>query len=150
MSEIDYERIDGNHPYWIFFFISFIIIGSFFLLNLFVGVVHSSFKRQTDTLGGYNLMTDNQRELVDIHLMVLKSKPVICLKGGNALYNFCLNIIQAEWFEQMIYCSIILNTIILSVKWGSQSITATFSIKVVNYVFSGIFAVEAILKLAVY
>lgn len=59
VTEIDYERLDGNHPYWVFFFIAFIIIGSFFLLNLFVGVVHSSFKRQTDSLGGYNLMTDN-------------------------------------------------------------------------------------------
>lgn len=34
------------------------IVGSFFLLNLFVGVVISSFNREKDKIGGNNLLTD--------------------------------------------------------------------------------------------
>jgi hypothetical protein len=45
VTEIDYAWKKGTHSYWVFFFIGFIIFGSFFLLNLFVGVVISSFNR---------------------------------------------------------------------------------------------------------
>jgi Ion transport protein len=120
VTDIDYYWRDQNHPYWVFFFIGFMVIGSFFLLNLFIGVVFTNFKRETDQLGGYNLMNDNQRELVDIHYMVLKSKPVISPKTGNCLYQVCLYIIKdSKWFENFIYTSIILNTVILSIKWGA-------------------------------
>ena len=45
VTEIDYVWRQWSHPYWVFFFIGFMIFGSFFLLNLFVGVVISSFNR---------------------------------------------------------------------------------------------------------
>jgi len=51
------------------------VVGSFFLLNLFVGVVISSFNRQKDLLGGNTLLTEKQKEWIDTHLVVLKSQP---------------------------------------------------------------------------
>ena len=53
-----------SHPYWVFYFIAFIVIGSFFLLNLFVGVVISSFNKEKDHLGGMSLLTELQREWI--------------------------------------------------------------------------------------
>jgi hypothetical protein len=38
-TQINYVQIPGYQPYWALFFIAFVIIGAFFLLNLFVGVV---------------------------------------------------------------------------------------------------------------
>jgi hypothetical protein len=49
------------------------VVGSFFLLNLFVGVVISSFNRQKDLLGGNSLLTEKQKEWIDTHLVVLKA-----------------------------------------------------------------------------
>ena len=40
------------------FFIIFIIIGSFFIKNLFVGVVISTFNREQENLGKNKLLTD--------------------------------------------------------------------------------------------
>ncbi len=57
-TEIDYVQIENNNPVWVLFFIAFIIVGSFFLLNLFVGVVISTFNRQKDRIGGNNLLTE--------------------------------------------------------------------------------------------
>lgn len=57
-TEIDYVMTDKNNPYWSIFFIVFIIVGGFFLLNLFVGVVISTFNREKDKIGGNNLLTD--------------------------------------------------------------------------------------------
>jgi hypothetical protein len=45
VTEIDQVWHKWTHPYWVFFFIGFMILGSFFLLNLFVGVVIASFNR---------------------------------------------------------------------------------------------------------
>ena len=57
-TQIDYVPIKNNNLYWILFFIVFIIVGSFFLLNLFVGVVISTFNREKDKIGGNNLLTE--------------------------------------------------------------------------------------------
>lgn len=58
-TDIDYE-IDLRNPneLWILFFISFIIVGSFFFLNLFVGVLVSTFNSEKDRIGGYDLLTE--------------------------------------------------------------------------------------------
>jgi len=57
VTEIDQVVQNGNHPYWVFFFIGFMIFGAFFLMNLFQGVVISSFNRQKEHLGGYVYLT---------------------------------------------------------------------------------------------
>jgi voltage-dependent calcium channel L type alpha-1D len=62
-------------PGWIFFFIVFIIVGAFFFLNLFVGVVISTFNSEHDKLGGNDLLTEKQKEWIDLRLLVLRSAP---------------------------------------------------------------------------
>ena len=46
-----------NYIYSIFF-ISYIIFGAYFMANLFVGVVISSFNRESEKLGKHFLLTD--------------------------------------------------------------------------------------------
>ncbi len=57
-TEPDEVSIKDNNVVWIFFFIFFMIVGALFLLNLFVGVVISTFNREKDKIGGNNLLTD--------------------------------------------------------------------------------------------
>jgi len=58
VTEIDWSWKKWTQSYWVLFFIAFMVVGSFFLLNLFVGVVISSFNRQKDLLGGNTLLTE--------------------------------------------------------------------------------------------
>ena len=58
VTQIDYEPVKRNKPTWAVYYILFILVGSFFLLNLFVGVVISNFNRERDKIGGNNLLTD--------------------------------------------------------------------------------------------
>lgn len=57
-TEPDDVSIKDNNIIWIFFFILFMVVGALFLLNLFVGVVISTFNREKDKIGGNNLLTD--------------------------------------------------------------------------------------------
>lgn len=45
-TEVDYVQVSMNDTFWIYFCIFFIIVGSFFLFNLFVGVVISTFNSE--------------------------------------------------------------------------------------------------------
>lgn len=59
--KIDYQPVKDYNIEWIPFFILFIIFGAFFMLNLFVGVVISTFNREKDKIGGNHLLTDSQK-----------------------------------------------------------------------------------------
>jgi len=56
----------NHNQWWVFYFIGFIIVGHMFILNLFVGVVIENFNRMKDTLCGYVMMTDEQRNWVEM------------------------------------------------------------------------------------
>jgi hypothetical protein len=51
-----------SKPHWIVFFILFIIFASFFIVNLFVGIVISTFNREKERLGKNFLLSDKQKE----------------------------------------------------------------------------------------
>lgn len=70
---------ESASPLWIFYFILFIIVGSFFFINLFVGVVISTFNSEHDKLGGNDLLTEKQKEWIDLKLLVLRSSPMMKL-----------------------------------------------------------------------
>ena len=76
-TDIDYLPGTNNdaNPGWIFFFIVFIIVGAFFFLNLFVGVVISTFNSEHDKIGGNDLLTEKQKEYIELRLLVLRSAP---------------------------------------------------------------------------
>ena len=46
-----------NNLWYALYFISFIIVGNMFLLNLFVGVVIDNFNQMKEKLGGYFWLT---------------------------------------------------------------------------------------------
>lgn len=56
---IGYEPIQNYAPGWSAFFMLFLIIGSLFVLNLFVGVVIDTFNTEKEKLGKNYLLTDS-------------------------------------------------------------------------------------------
>jgi len=63
-SGINLEPILNSGPLWALFFIAFILFGSLFIMNLFVGVVINTFNEENDKLGQDHLLTETQREWV--------------------------------------------------------------------------------------
>ena len=46
-----------NQLLWSIFYIGFIVVGSFFIMNLFAGVVVDSFNQEREKIGGVALLT---------------------------------------------------------------------------------------------
>ena len=69
----DYVPIRSNKPAWLIFYVIFIILGSFFITNLFIGIVISTFNREKERLGKSFLMTDKQKEWIDIKMLIIRT-----------------------------------------------------------------------------
>lgn len=59
------------------FFMCWIVFGSFFIQNLFVGVVISEYNRQSEKLGKNFLLTEDQKNWIETKLMLTKIKPKV-------------------------------------------------------------------------
>lgn len=67
-------------PGYIFFFLLFMIIGSLFILNLFVGVVINTFNQEKEKLSNNNKMTDLQKEYVEVMIKCYSTNPYKTVK----------------------------------------------------------------------
>ena len=146
----DTQPVRGWKRGFILYFILFIIVGSFFAVNLFVGAVIDAFNALRDEtgVGSASYMTPTQKEWVDTQLMMarVRLKPkAIAPKGALRLWAFHLT--QKRSFELFIMACILANTVVLSTQAYQQSDVMTSFQKYVNYVFAAIFTVELFLKL---
>jgi hypothetical protein len=102
-----------DHNKWAsLYFISFVIVGSFFAVNLFVGVVIDYFGIMKDRHDGSALLTQTQRDWVELQKLMVRYKPVRRAKPPKAkwrksIFKFATGVI----LEYTIMVMIILNII---------------------------------------
>lgn len=65
-TEIHQVPKENNRPVYVIFFIAFLIFGSLFILNLFVGVVLNTFNKEKDTLSNSHQLTRLQTEYLEV------------------------------------------------------------------------------------
>lgn len=148
-SRVDFAPVKDNNIGWIPFFVLFIVFGAFFMLNLFVGVVISTFNREKDKIGGNHLLTESQKQWIDTKLIALKAQPIKVVKEpSNAFRKFCFNLQQSKWVDRLIFVCILLNTLVLMIKHYRESAAQSLAEDALNYVFTLVFTLEAAVKLA--
>jgi hypothetical protein len=75
-TDIDFVGSDSSLNYFnALFYVLFIIIGNFFMTNLFVGVVISTYNREKEKLGKGYLLTDNQKKWLEAKILLIGTKP---------------------------------------------------------------------------
>jgi voltage-dependent calcium channel R type alpha-1E len=82
-------------------------------------------------------------------IKLLSTKPYIKKKveSSNKLRKFCSKIMKIKYFDYFIFTCIILNTVSLTIHWYQIPDNISSAMKIVNYSFAAIFALEAIIKL---
>ena len=55
---VDSQLVPNNKKSYCIFFIIFVIVGAFFTLNLFVGIVTSTFNREKERIGKDYMLTE--------------------------------------------------------------------------------------------
>lgn len=147
-SGINKEPILENNMVWVFFFIAFMVIGSLFVLNLFVGVVINTFDNEKELLSKNHLLTDTQREWIHTQIKSVSYRPLKkILVGRSDFQNKVIHFCEHQTFEIAILVCIILNTMILGLKWYGNPQEMETILEYINLAFAAIFTFEAIVKI---
>uniref|UniRef100_A0A7N8X717 Voltage-dependent L-type calcium channel subunit alpha n=1 Tax=Mastacembelus armatus TaxID=205130 RepID=A0A7N8X717_9TELE len=126
------------------FFIIYIIIIAFFMMNIFVGFVIVTFQEQGEKEYKNCELDKNQRQCVEY---ALKARPVRRYIPKNPYQYKFWYVVNSTGFEYVMFVLIILNTLCLAIQHHGQSHLFNYAMDILNMVFTGVFTVEMILKL---
>ncbi|XP_015747869.1 PREDICTED: sodium channel protein 60E-like [Acropora digitifera] len=134
------------------FFVAFIVVGSFFVLNLFVGVIIDNFnslKKKYEELNSMGmLLTDTQRKWVNFLKEAARKKPPSRqMRPQEPLCGVLYDVVTGDKFEIAILTVIMCNMVLMTIQHHGQSQEFTDVLRVANFVFTGIFALEAVVKI---
>ncbi|XP_035282341.1 voltage-dependent L-type calcium channel subunit alpha-1C isoform X10 [Anguilla anguilla] len=126
------------------FFIIYIIIIAFFMMNIFVGFVIVTFQEQGEQEYKNCELDKNQRQCVEY---ALKARPLRRYIPKNPYQYKVWYVVNSTYFEYLMFTLILLNTICLAMQHHGQSTSFNKAMNVLNMLFTGLFTVEMILKL---
>nr|XP_040048262.1 voltage-dependent L-type calcium channel subunit alpha-1D isoform X1 [Gasterosteus aculeatus aculeatus] len=126
------------------FFIIYIIIIAFFMMNIFVGFVIITFREQGEAEFKNCELNKNQRQCV---YYALKAQPIkIYIPKDPSQLKFW-RIINSSQFEYIMFVLILGNTLTLAVQHYEQSKGFTSIMDILNMIFTVVFTIEMIIKL---
>ncbi|XP_029864813.1 sodium channel protein type 5 subunit alpha-like isoform X2 [Aquila chrysaetos chrysaetos] len=129
------------------YFVIFIIFGSFFMLNLFIGVVISNFNQQRKKLGGKDLfLTEEQKKYYNALKKLGSKKPQKPIpRPLNVFQGLLFDIVSHKAFDITVVTFICLNMVIMMAE-GSQDGIKDILNKI-NFFFVAVFTGECVIKI---
>ncbi|XP_067359706.1 sodium channel, voltage gated, type VIII, alpha subunit b isoform X4 [Channa argus] len=157
--DIMYAAIDsrkvGQQPhyednlYMYIYFVIFIIFGSFFTLNLFIGVIIDNFNQQKKKFGGQDIfMTEEQKKYYNAMKKLGSKKPQKPIpRPQNKIQGMVFDFVTQQVFDISIMILICLNMVTMMVETDDQSEETENVLYWVNFIFIVVFTGEFLLKL---
>ncbi|XP_051946769.1 sodium channel protein type 8 subunit alpha-like isoform X8 [Xyrauchen texanus] len=157
--DIMYAAVDsrkvGDQPkyedniYMYIYFVIFIIFGSFFTLNLFIGVIIDNFNQQKKKFGGQDIfMTEEQKKYYNAMKKLGSKKPQKPIpRPQNKLQGMVFDFVTQQVFDISIMILICLNMVTMMVETDDQSQETENILYWINFIFIVSFTSEFVLKL---
>jgi hypothetical protein len=141
---------DSNPPI-AFFFIAFEVVGNFFILNLFIGIILDNFAKISSESGegGSATMTKEQKKWAQTQqkLQHFGQAKKADHYPSNPHRARVYKLVEKEAFEWFIMAVIVLNAVAMACEQYDQTDELTLYLEAAGYVFAAIFIAEASLKL---
>nr|XP_009674514.1 PREDICTED: sodium channel protein type 1 subunit alpha isoform X4 [Struthio camelus australis] len=138
-----------DNLYMYLYFVIFIIFGSFFTLNLFIGVIIDNFNQQKKKFGGQDIfMTEEQKKYYNAMKKLGSKKPQKPIpRPGNKFQGMVFDFVTQQVFDISIMILICLNMVTMMVETDDQSDEMENILYWINLVFIVLFTGECVLKL---
>ncbi|XP_014848552.1 PREDICTED: sodium channel protein type 4 subunit alpha A-like isoform X1 [Poecilia mexicana] len=135
--------------YMYIYFVIFIIFGSFFTLNLFIGVIIDNFNQQKKKFGDQDIfMTDEQKKYYEAMKKLGSKKPQKPIpRPMNPIQGIVFDFISQQFFDIFIMVLICLNMVTMMVETDDQSPEKEDFLFKLNVAFIVVFTGECVLKL---
>uniref|UniRef100_A0A3Q1EM62 Voltage-dependent T-type calcium channel subunit alpha-1I-like n=1 Tax=Acanthochromis polyacanthus TaxID=80966 RepID=A0A3Q1EM62_9TELE len=150
LGQIFYLPVTNNNPWMLLYFISFLLIVSFFVLNMFVGVVVENFHkcRQHQEVEEARRREEKRQRRMEKKRRKAQKLPYYSNYGRArlAIHALC----TSHYLDLVITFIICINVITMSLEHYSQPQSLETALKYCNYFFTSTFVIEASLKLVAF
>uniref|UniRef100_A0A671YAC1 Sodium channel protein n=1 Tax=Sparus aurata TaxID=8175 RepID=A0A671YAC1_SPAAU len=135
--------------YMYLYFVIFIIFGSFFTLNLFIGVIIDNFNQQKKKISCQDIfMTEEQKKYYNAMKKLGSKKPQKPIpRPANAFQGCVFDCITKQAFDIVIMILICLNMVTMMVETDDQTLDMDNTLYWINLVFIVLFTGECVLKM---
>uniref|UniRef100_UPI00358FD224 voltage-dependent T-type calcium channel subunit alpha-1H-like n=1 Tax=Myxine glutinosa TaxID=7769 RepID=UPI00358FD224 len=144
---VDQQPVKNHNPWMLLYFISFLLIVSFFVLNMFVGVVVENFHkcRQQQEEEETKRREERRQKRLEKRRRKAQQKPYYAgySRSRMLVHQACTN----NYLDLFITANICLNVVTMSLEHYEQPMALEEGLKYCNYFFTSVFVLEAILKL---
>uniref|UniRef100_A0A3P8PUZ9 Sodium channel protein n=1 Tax=Astatotilapia calliptera TaxID=8154 RepID=A0A3P8PUZ9_ASTCA len=146
--EVESQPMYEDNLYMYLYFVCFIIFGSFFTLNLFIGVIIDNFNQQKAKIGGDIFMTEEQKKYYNAMKKLGSKTPQKPIpRPENKFQGLVFDLVTQRFFDVLIMVLICLNMVTMMVETDEQSKEKEIILYWVNLVFIIIFSTECGLKI---
>uniref|UniRef100_A0A8C4Q0X7 Voltage-dependent T-type calcium channel subunit alpha n=1 Tax=Eptatretus burgeri TaxID=7764 RepID=A0A8C4Q0X7_EPTBU len=147
---VDQQPIINYNPWMLLYFISFLLLVSFFVLNMFVGVVVENFHkcRQNQEEEEAQMREERRQRRIEKKRRRAQKKPYYIEYSHTRLliHSVC----TSNYLDLFITAVIGLNVITMAVEHYDQPTSLEEGLKFCNYAFTSVFVLEAVLKLVAF
>ncbi|PZC81661.1 hypothetical protein B5X24_HaOG212367 [Helicoverpa armigera] len=143
----DRGPITNFRPIVAAYYIIYIIIIAFFMVNIFVGFVIVTFQNEGEQEYKNCELDKNQRNCIEF---ALKAKPIRRYIPKHRIQYKVWWFVTSQPFEYAIFVLIMINTITLAMKYHNQPHEYSKALDLLNMLFTAVFALEFIFKLAAF
>ncbi|KAJ8707344.1 hypothetical protein PYW08_010596 [Mythimna loreyi] len=146
-NEEKHGPIENSRPLVAFFYISYIIVIAFFMVNIFVGFVIVTFQKEGEQEFKDCELDKNQRNCIEF---ALKAKPVRRYIPKHRIQYKTWWFVTSQRFEYFIFFFIVLNTVALMMKFHGASPEYKKILDYINMLLTTVFMLEFVFKLAAF
>ena len=142
---------DANSSAQLYAFI-WMWVGSFFLINLFVGCCIEKYHEMRDKLEGNTVLLDEEQEQwVNIHALIINSRPKLHPREPpRGLRRVFFRVATWRPLDALIMAFIVANTLVMAIEHRGISPESELVLQTLNDVFAYIFAAEAFVKVVAF
>ncbi|XP_043535433.1 voltage-dependent T-type calcium channel subunit alpha-1I isoform X4 [Chiloscyllium plagiosum] len=144
---IDQQPIINHNPWMLLYFISFLLIVSFFVLNMFVGVVVENFHKCRQHQEAEEARRREEKRLQRLEKKRRKAQRLPYYAAYSPVRLFIHTMCTSHYLDLFITFTICINVVTMSLEHYNQPKSLEVSLKYCNYMFTTVFVLEAALKL---
>ncbi|KAI7803450.1 putative voltage-dependent T-type calcium channel subunit alpha-1I [Triplophysa rosa] len=144
---VDQQPTINNNPWMLLYFISFLLIVSFFVLNMFVGVVVENFHKCRQHQEVEEAKRREEKRLRRMEKKRRKAQKLPYYASYSHVRLMIHTLCTSHYLDIFITFIICVNVVTMSLEHYSQPHSLEIALKYCNYFFTSTFVLEAVLKL---
>ncbi|XP_053109024.1 voltage-dependent T-type calcium channel subunit alpha-1I isoform X4 [Hemicordylus capensis] len=147
---VDQQPMTNNNPWMLLYFISFLLIVSFFVLNMFVGVVVENFHKCRQHQEAEEARRREEKRLRRLEKKRRKAQRLPYYATYCSVRLLIHSVCTSHYLDIFITFIICLNVVTMSLEHYNQPMSLETALKYCNYMFTTVFVLEAVLKLVAF